>query len=75
MITSCNVTSKNVTLHGDKISFCMAQKIHPNNNNFNNNNIITNRKKSTAAVSVNFKKLKEKIKDKALEHEIIKSFR
>jgi len=42
----------------------------------NNNSITTtNRKKSAAVVAVNFKKLKEKIKDKTLEHEIIKSFR
>ena len=48
----------------------MVQKLHPNNNNIT----TTNRKKSVAVV-VNFKKLKEKIKEKALEHEFIKSFR
>ena len=49
--------------------------LHPNNKNLNNNNITTNRKNSTAVVAVNFKKLKEKIKEKVLEHELIKSFR
>ena len=64
-MTNCNVD-------GDKLSSYMVKKLHPNNNNLNNNNITTtNRKNSTAVVAVNFKKLKEKV----LEHELIKSFR
>ncbi len=49
MVTNCDVTSK--------MSFCMVQKLHPNNNNIIKK--TTNRKNS-AAVVVNFKKLKEK---------------
>jgi len=63
-VTNCNVD-------GDKMSSCLVQKLHPYNNNLNNNNITTTNRKNSAAVAVNFKKLKEK----ALEHELIKSFR
>ena len=83
MVTNCNHASKmspcivtNCNVDGDKMSSCIVQKLHPNNNNLNNNNITTtNRKNSATTVAVNFKKLKEKIKEEVLEHELIKSFR
>jgi len=63
MVTSCNVTSKmspsivtNCNVDGDKMSSCMVQKLYLNNNN------LINKKKSAAAVTVNFKKLKEKMR-------------